>query len=59
MFVSSHLLSELEMYVDDLVVVGAGQLITEGSLADFTSRAGTTETVRGPAARRSTSSSRS
>ena len=44
--VSSHLLSELELYVDHLVVIAAGQLITEGSLADFTSRAGTTETVR-------------
>jgi ABC-2 type transport system ATP-binding protein len=44
--VSSHLLSELELYVDDLVVIAAGQLISAGTLAQFTTQAGAAETVR-------------
>ena len=44
--VSSHLLSELQLYVDQLVVIAAGQLISDSSLGEFTSQAGVAETVR-------------
>ncbi|WP_328722647.1 ATP-binding cassette domain-containing protein [Streptomyces sp. NBC_00247] len=39
-FVSSHLMSEMEHTADELVVVGRGALIAAQSLADFAARAG-------------------
>jgi ABC-2 type transport system ATP-binding protein len=37
-FVSSHLISELAMFVDDLVVIGGGKLLAAQSLHDITAR---------------------
>jgi ABC-2 type transport system ATP-binding protein len=37
-FVSSHLISELSILADDLVVLGGGRLLAAESLADLTSR---------------------
>jgi ABC-2 type transport system ATP-binding protein len=37
-FVSSHLMSEMAMTADHVVVIGRGRLITESSVADFTAR---------------------
>ena len=37
-FVSSHLISELSMFADDLVVIGAGRLLAAESLAAITGR---------------------
>jgi ABC-2 type transport system ATP-binding protein len=37
-FVSSHLLSEMALMADHLVVIGQGRLIEEGSVADFVRR---------------------
>ena len=37
-FVSSHLLSEMALMADHLVVIGQGRLIEEGSVADFVGR---------------------
>lgn len=34
-FVSSHLLSEMSLMADDLVVIGKGKLITSGTVSDF------------------------
>ncbi|MFH9723182.1 ATP-binding cassette domain-containing protein [Streptomyces sp. NPDC017254] len=48
-FVSSHLMSEMEHTADDLVVIGRGRLIAAESLADFAARGtrrGATVTVR-------------
>ncbi|MBL6275698.1 ATP-binding cassette domain-containing protein [Micromonospora fiedleri] len=42
-FVSSHLMSEMEHCVDRLVVIGRGRLIAEESLAEFAARAGRPE----------------
>ncbi|GAB3351629.1 ABC transporter ATP-binding protein [Amycolatopsis echigonensis] len=39
-FVSSHLLPEMEQTAQDLVVIGRGQLIYQGTMADFVARAG-------------------
>ncbi|WP_052851877.1 ABC transporter ATP-binding protein [Streptomyces avicenniae] len=39
-FVSSHLMSEMEHTADDLVVIGRGRLIAVESLAAFSARAG-------------------
>lgn len=39
-FVSSHLIAELAMFADDLVVVGAGRLITAETVESITSRTG-------------------
>lgn len=36
-FVSSHLLSEMSLMADDLVVIGKGKLITSGTVDDFIS----------------------
>lgn len=48
-FVSSHLLSEMSLMADNLVVIGKGKLITTGSVDDFTSAAsGTGVFVRSP-----------
>lgn len=38
-FVSSHLLSEMSLMADDLVVIGKGKLITSGTVNDFISGA--------------------
>jgi len=47
--VSSHLLSEMALLADQLVVIGRGQLITSGAVADFiNSNARTTIMVRSP-----------
>ena len=37
-FVSSHLISELAMFADDLVVIGGGKLLAAQSLHDITAR---------------------
>jgi ABC-2 type transport system ATP-binding protein len=34
-FVSSHLLSEMEQLADDVIIIGAGRLITQGRLQDI------------------------
>src|SRR6202012_5273325 len=39
-FVSSHLISEMALTADRLVVIGRGRLITETSVADFVARSG-------------------
>ncbi|HYA67518.1 MAG TPA: ATP-binding cassette domain-containing protein [Acidimicrobiales bacterium] len=39
-FVSSHLISEMSLTADRLVVIGRGRLIAETSVADFVSRGG-------------------
>lgn len=44
-FVSSHLMSEMENTADDLVVIGRGQLIAAESVSDFAAR-GTRSSVR-------------
>jgi ABC-2 type transport system ATP-binding protein len=50
-FVSSHLLSEMSQMADDLVVIGRGRLIAQGSVADFVQRAaGSWVFVRSPQA---------
>jgi ABC-2 type transport system ATP-binding protein len=47
--VSSHLLSELSLYVDHIVVIGKGRFIASGSIGDFESMRGTaTVTVQTP-----------
>ncbi|MFI6942303.1 ABC transporter ATP-binding protein [Streptomyces sp. NPDC050418] len=38
-FVSSHLMSEMEHTADDLIVIGRGELIAAESVADFSARA--------------------
>ncbi|MGB3412532.1 MAG: ATP-binding cassette domain-containing protein [Microthrixaceae bacterium] len=48
--VSSHLISELAMFADDLVVLGHGRLIAAESLAEISARNGTTVVVRTPQA---------
>ncbi|MFI7574187.1 ABC transporter ATP-binding protein [Micromonospora sp. NPDC049497] len=44
-FVSSHLMSEMEHCADHLVVLGRGRLIAEESLAAFAARGGRTDVV--------------
>jgi ABC-2 type transport system ATP-binding protein len=39
-FVSSHLISEMSLTADRLVVIGRGRLITDTSVADFVARSG-------------------
>ena len=39
-FVSSHLLPEMEQTAQDLVVIGRGELIYQGTMKDFVARAG-------------------
>ncbi|MFF3004890.1 ABC transporter ATP-binding protein [Kitasatospora sp. NPDC057940] len=41
-FVSSHMMAEMEHTADRLVVIGRGRLITDESLAEFSARAGRT-----------------
>jgi ABC-2 type transport system ATP-binding protein len=38
---SSHLLHEIEVIADDIVMIGAGRIISQGSLAELLSAAGT------------------
>ncbi|WP_051367255.1 ABC transporter ATP-binding protein [Hamadaea tsunoensis] len=51
-FVSSHLMSEMENTADHLVVIGRGRLLADESLADFARRGGTSVLVRTPDAAR-------
>lgn len=47
--VSSHLLSEMSLMADDLVVIGRGRLIAQSSVTEFIRRAGNTAVkVRSP-----------
>ncbi|MGW0035209.1 ABC transporter ATP-binding protein [Gordonia sp. NPDC003376] len=46
--VSSHLLTEMSLTADHLVVIGQGRLITSCSVAEFTASARTTVRVRTP-----------
>lgn len=39
-FVSSHLLSEMELMADDLVIIGAGKVLAQTTVADFKSGLG-------------------
>ncbi len=47
-FVSSHLISELSMFADDLVVVGAGRLLAAETVEAITSRSATSVVVETP-----------
>lgn len=38
-FVSSHLMSEMALTAEHLIVIGRGRLITDGSVSEFTARA--------------------
>jgi ABC-2 type transport system ATP-binding protein len=52
-FVSSHLMSEMAMTADHLIVIGRGKLIADISVADFTKQASSDLVhVRSPAAER-------
>ncbi|MDY6808485.1 MAG: ABC transporter ATP-binding protein [Actinomycetota bacterium] len=46
--VSSHLLTEMSLTADHLVVIGQGRLIADCSVAEFTSRAASSVRVRSP-----------
>jgi ABC-2 type transport system ATP-binding protein len=50
-FVSSHLIAELAMFADDLVVVGAGRLLAAEPVQTTMARGGATVLVRSPSAR--------
>jgi ABC-2 type transport system ATP-binding protein len=50
-FVSSHLIAELAMFADDLVVVGAGRLLAAEPVQTTMARGGSTVIVRTPHAR--------
>jgi ABC-2 type transport system ATP-binding protein len=45
-FVSSHLLSEMEQLADDVIIIAAGQLIKQGRVEEIVSGMSTTATVR-------------
>jgi len=45
-FVSSHLMSEMALTADQIIVIGRGKLITQGSVDDLTATAQGTVTVR-------------
>lgn len=49
-FVSSHLIGELSMFADDLVVVGGGRLLAADSVETITARGETVVIVRTPEA---------
>jgi ABC-2 type transport system ATP-binding protein len=49
-FVSSHLIAELAMFADDLVVVGAGRLLASESVESIIARGETTVVVESPQA---------
>ncbi|GAA2399653.1 ABC transporter ATP-binding protein [Catellatospora methionotrophica] len=44
--VSSHLLSEMELLADDVVIIAAGRLVAQGTVAEVIGKAGTAGTVR-------------
>ncbi|MEU6906215.1 ABC transporter ATP-binding protein [Streptomyces coeruleorubidus] len=44
-FVSSHLLAEMAQLADDVVMIGRGKLITQGSVTDLTSLSSTEEVL--------------
>ena len=46
MFVSSHLMSEMAVTADQIIVIGRGTLITQGSVDELTANAGATVRVR-------------
>ncbi len=46
-FVSSHLMSEMAVTADQIIVIGKGHLITQGSVDDLTAAAKGSVTVRG------------
>ena len=46
--VSSHLLSELELYVDHLIVIGKGRMLAQGSVSDLKGQQQSAVTVRAP-----------
>jgi len=46
--ISSHVLSEVEQTVDEVVVIGAGRLVMQGSLADLVTRDQRPSLVRSP-----------
>ena len=50
-FVSSHLIAELAMFADDLVVVGAGRLLAAEPVTATMARGGATVVARSPQAR--------
>ena len=43
MLVSSHLIGEMALMADDLVVIGAGRLLADTSVAALSARAGSLE----------------
>jgi len=47
-FISSHLISELAMFADDLVVIGGGRLLAAESLEDLTRRVDRSVTITTP-----------
>lgn len=49
-FVSSHVLSDMALIVDHLVVIGEGKLLADSSIEDFTSKLSTATVVRSPRA---------
>jgi ABC-2 type transport system ATP-binding protein len=44
--VSSHLLSEMELLADDVVIIAAGKLIAQGTVGDITAKLGGAQQVR-------------
>jgi ABC-2 type transport system ATP-binding protein len=46
--VSSHVLSEVEQTVDNVVIINRGTLVRQGSIAELAENAGRTVLVRGP-----------
>jgi ABC-2 type transport system ATP-binding protein len=44
-FVSNHLLAEMAQLADDVVMIGRGKLITQGSVTDLTSLTSTEEVL--------------
>ena len=47
-FVSSHLMSEMALTADDVIVIGRGKLIRQGTISDLTENALGTVLVRSP-----------
>jgi ABC-2 type transport system ATP-binding protein len=45
-FVSSHLLSEMEQLADDVIIIAAGKLIAQGHVDEIVNGVATTATVR-------------
>jgi ABC-2 type transport system ATP-binding protein len=46
--VSSHVLSEVEQTVDNVLIINRGKLVRQGSIAELAEHAGNTVLVRGP-----------